>query len=111
MIVLKASRQTFSFLGLMPANEFLGKLTNLFLNTMHSFFLLSVNIPSMVFLIRNLADMSKATYSSYCVAATALVLSHYWYFIYQRNAMYATFERLQNLVDKSNSFFLLNNVV
>lgn len=104
MIVLKASRQTFFALGLLPASGFLGKSTNLFLNAMLSFFLLSVNIPSMVFLIQNLADMSKATYSSYCVAATALVLSHYWYFMYQRNSIYATFERLQNLVDKSMCF-------
>lgn len=102
MIVVKASRIIFAGLGLLPATVFFGKLLNIILRTMYSFFLLAINIPSLAFLLSNLEDMSKATFSSYVLAATTLVISQYWYFAYQQKATNRTFNRLQELVDKSN---------
>lgn len=101
MIVLRVARKTFRVLGLIPANSFYDRLLNTTLRIYHSVVLLAVMIPSILFLVENIGDMSKATLSCYCATATALGLSHYWYFIYRCYDMAAIFDQLQYLVDKS----------
>lgn len=106
MIVVKSTRNVCGFLGLTirESDPVFRSVQNAILNCIYSFFLLAVNIPSLVFLIQNLEDMSKATHSCYCFAATGLVLSHYWYFIYRIKDMNAIYDRLQYLVEKSKQF-------
>lgn len=102
MIALRASRDVSLLLGLKPANTIFGRILNTIVHTWHSFFLLAVMSRSIIFLMDNIEDMSKATFSFYCVAATALSISHLFYFIYRSHDMFAIFEKLQYLVEKSN---------
>lgn len=57
--------------------------------------------PSFAYLLDNLDNMSKATHATYCVAATAMNLSLYWYIIINQNDIRLILDKLQKLVDAS----------
>lgn len=109
MIVLSVSRKMSRVLGIIANQKGEFPLTNILNYMIFSFFLLAINIPSFIFLINNFHNLATVTHAMYCIAATGMVLSHYWYFIICRQKLTETFENLQYLVDKSN--VLLSNFV
>lgn len=103
MITLKAVRSIFRLMGFQREETLADYLLTRFLKFWHLFFLQCVMIPSAIFCISHLNDMSKATLSFYCVAATALATSHQLYFMYRSKDIFETLDKLQILVDKRDS--------
>lgn len=104
MAVLNVSRKMCRALGIISNRNGEFSLKNILNYLILSFFLLAVNIPSFIFLISNIENMTTVTHVVYCIAATGLLISHYWYFIYCRQDLSETFNNLQILVDKSEFF-------
>lgn len=104
MRVLSVSRKMCYVLGIIADRDGKFPLTYILNYLIFSFFLLAINIPSIIFLISNFSNMTTVTHALYCIAATGLLLSHYWYFIYCRRSLTETFINLQFLIEKSNVF-------